>query len=117
MKNASARLHKQLSVLANLDSNEPARKEQLEAIMTKAAQFGTLLLLQPATYRFEWLVRSSAGSSFDDQGRGIPKAGPFMIFPALIKIGDSTGRELRKAQLVCKPEYMDEDDLMESDRL
>ncbi|KAL9612599.1 MAG: hypothetical protein Q9167_002805 [Letrouitia subvulpina] len=111
VRNASDRLHKQLSVLASLDSNEAARREQLEAIMTKAAQFGVLLLLQPATYRFEWSVRLSGGSSFDNQGRGKPKAEQFMTFPALIKTGDSTGRELRKAQLVCKPEYMDEDDL------
>lgn len=81
--------------------------------MTKGAQIGVLLLLQPATYEFDWSTRFSIGSSVDDQGKGLSRPGPFVIFPALSKIGDSTGRELRKPQVVCKPEYLDEDDLAE----
>ncbi|KAL8831953.1 MAG: hypothetical protein Q9170_005079 [Blastenia crenularia] len=114
VKHASDRLHKRLLVLANRESSEVARRDQLEAIVTKAAQLGVLLLLQPATYRFEWLVKFSAGSSFDDQGKDKSKAGPFLMFPALIRTGDNTGRELRKPQLVCEPEYLDEDDLVEN---
>ncbi|KAL9601204.1 MAG: hypothetical protein Q9219_002704 [cf. Caloplaca sp. 3 TL-2023] len=114
VRKASDRLHKQLSVLANVDSSEAPRKEQLEAILMKAAQIGTLLLLQPTTYRFEWSAQFWMGSSIDDQKKGKLRPGPFVIFPALIRTGDSTGRELRKAQLVCKPECLDEDDLAEN---
>ncbi|KAL9030841.1 MAG: hypothetical protein Q9196_001068 [Gyalolechia fulgens] len=108
---ASDRLHRQLSVLANPDSSETARREQLKAIMGGGAQIGVLLLLQPATYEFDWIARFHRGSSIDDQGKW---PGPFVIFPALMRAGDSTGRELRKAQLVCKPEYLDEDELAEN---
>ncbi|KAL8934104.1 MAG: hypothetical protein Q9216_006075 [Gyalolechia sp. 2 TL-2023] len=114
VKVASDRLHRQLSALANLDSSELARREQLEAIMTKGAQIGVLLMLQPATYEFDWTARFSVRSTTDDQGRGSTRPGPFMIFPALSKTGDSTGREMRKAYAVCKPEYLDEDDLADN---
>lgn len=113
MKKAADRLHKQLSVLANRDSQEAARRDQLEAIMTKAAQIGILLLLQPATHQFEWSVQFSTGSSFDDQDKLKSRPGPFVIFPALIRTGDTSGRELRRGQIVCKPEYLDEDDMTE----
>lgn len=110
---ASDRLHKGLSVIANKDSQEAARRDQLEAIMTKAAEIGILLLLQPATHQFEWSTQLSTGSSFDEQGRIKSRPGPFVIFPALIRTGDSTGRKLRRGQMVCKPEYLDEDDMTE----
>ncbi|KAL8775915.1 MAG: hypothetical protein Q9203_006623 [Teloschistes exilis] len=113
VKKASDRLHKGLSVLANRDSQEAARRDQLEAIMTKAAGIGILLLLQAATYQFAWSAQFSAGSSFDDQDRFHSRPGPFVIFPALIRTGDGTGRKLRKGQIVCKPEYLDEDDMTE----
>ncbi|KAL8666739.1 MAG: hypothetical protein Q9202_001277 [Teloschistes flavicans] len=113
VKNAADRLHKQLSVLANRDSQEAARRDQLEAIMTKAAQIGILLLLQPATHQFNWSVQFSTGSSFDDQDKLKSRPGPFVIFPALIRTGDTSGRELRRGQIVCKPEYLDEDDMTE----
>ncbi|KAL9582016.1 MAG: hypothetical protein Q9212_003551 [Teloschistes hypoglaucus] len=113
VKMASDRLHKGLSVIANKDSQEAARRDQLEAIMTKAAEIGILLLLQPATHQFQWFAKSSAGSSFDDQDRIKSRPGPFVIFPALIRTGDNTGRKLRKGQIVCKPEYLDEDDMTE----
>ncbi|KAI4203187.1 MAG: hypothetical protein LQ350_002063 [Teloschistes chrysophthalmus] len=113
VKMASDRLHKGLSVIANKDSQEAARRDQLEAIMTKAAEIGILLLLQPATHQFEWSTQLSTGSSFDEQGRIKSRPGPFVIFPALIRTGDSTGRKLRRGQMVCKPEYLDEDDMTE----
>ncbi|KAL8726552.1 MAG: hypothetical protein Q9181_006006 [Wetmoreana brouardii] len=117
VKNASDRLHKQLSALASPDSSEDARRDQLEAIMAEAAQIGVLLLLQPATHRFEWHAQFSAGSSFDDQGKAKLRPGPFVVFPALIRTGDSMGRELRRPQLVCQPEYLDEDDLAENGKI
>lgn len=83
--------------------------------MTKAAMVGVLLLLQPATYEFEWFLQFRTGSSFDDHGKAKSAPGRFVVFPALIRTGDSTGRELRKPQLVCISEYMDEDDLAEED--
>lgn len=85
----------------------------MEAIMTKAAEIGILLLLQTATYQFAWSAQFSAGSSFDDQDRFHSRPGPFVIFPALIRTGDGTGRKLRKGQIMCKPEYLDEDDMTE----
>lgn len=113
VKTVSDRLHKQLSVLANPNSNDAARRDQLEAIMTKAAMVGGLLLLQPATYEFEWCVQFPTGSSFDDHEKEKSRPRQFVVFPALIRTGDSTGRELRKPQLVCISEYLDEDDLAE----
>ena len=111
---ASELLHKQLSTLANPDSSESARREQLEAIMMKAAEIGVLLLLQPSSHRCEWSVQLSTGSSLDDQGKGETRPGTLVVFPALIRTGDSTGRKLRRPQMVCKPEYLDEDDIAES---
>ncbi|KAL8716053.1 MAG: hypothetical protein Q9225_006260 [Loekoesia sp. 1 TL-2023] len=117
VKKASDGLHKRLSALASPDSSEAARRDQLEAIMTKAAQIGMLLLLQPETHQFDWYARFSAGSSFDDQGKAKSWSQPFVIFPALIRTGDSMGRKLRRPQLICKPEYLDDDDLAENESI
>ena len=106
-------LHHNLSELANLESGDSERAVQLEAIMRKAAQLGALLISQPETYDFNWsniyqrsernLARSSTNSMRKvGRQRGI-------LFPALFKIGDSMGRQLRKAELLSNTEYFEEE--------
>lgn len=115
VKAAAERLHKRLSPLANPEDKEQDRQLQLEAIIGKIAQLGNLLLLQPTTYQFEWFPRqrhASSTSSASDHVKSSYKVDwRFMTFPALLVTGDSTGRRLRRAELLCEPEYLDEDDI------
>lgn len=77
--------------------------------MKKSAGIGVLLLLQPATYKFEWLERSSTRHGSGEQlGRRVKREQRIMTFPALLKTGDNTGRQFRKPEVLCKPEYMEE---------
>lgn len=110
-------LHDRLSVLASPESDEYLRKLQLEAIMKKSAEIGVLLLLQPATYQFEWfmpLERSSTKHSAEEHGRRVKRARRILTFPALRRTGDNGGRPLRKPEVLCKPEYMEEEYVTES---
>ena len=117
VKAASERLHEQLSPLANPDFEDKDRSVQLEAIVGKAAQLWTLLLLQPATFQFEWSSISkhvsSSGSSNDYPRSKEKRDWRFITFPALLKRGDNTGRQLRRPELFCEPDHLDEDDLAE----
>ena len=117
VKTASERLHVRLSPLANPQWDEQDRRLQLEAIVGKIAQLGTILLLQPATYEFEWSSRLkyvSASGSSDDYPRSKSKWDwRFITFPALLKRSDNNGRQLEKPQLFCAPEYLDGDDIAE----
>lgn len=110
---AANHLHDRLTDLASPESDEHQRKVQLEAIMKKSAQIGALLLLQPATYEFDWsmaLERSSSKYSAGEQiSRKVRRERRIMTFPALLRIGDNTGRQLRKPDVLCKPEYMEEE--------
>ena len=113
-------LHDQLTSLASLESNESSRKLQLEAIMKKGAQIGVLLLLQPATYESDWfmpLERSSTKHSASEQtSRRVKKDRRIMTFPALLRTGDPTGRQLRKPEVLCKPDYAEEEYATESSK-
>ncbi|KAL9109072.1 MAG: hypothetical protein Q9187_008211 [Circinaria calcarea] len=116
VRKASEVLHNRFSALANPTLGEGPRMDQLEAIVSKAAQLGVLLLMQPATFEFDWLKRyieRSTGSSLVDKVKARPdQIEGLMVFPALIKTGDNTGRKLRKPEIICRPvyEYIDEDD-------
>ena len=117
VKLAAERLHRRLSPLANPDFEEKDRMIQLEAIISKIAQLGNLLLLQPATFEFEWSSRlkyvSSSGSSNDHLRGKSRRDWRYITFPALLKRGDNTGRQLRRPELFCEPNCFDEDDMAE----
>ena len=77
--------------------------------MKMAAQIGVLLLSQPTTYQFDWtspIERSSSSLSTTEQlARNARKARRFVIFPALVKIGDNSGRPMRRPEVLCETEY------------
>ena len=113
-------LHDRLTVLASPGSDGFSRKLQLEAIMKKGAQTGVLLLLQPATYKFEWfmtLERSATKHGAGEQtGRRVKRKRRIMTFPVLLRTGDNSGRQLRNPEVLCKPEYAEDDYATESSK-
>ncbi|KAL8822327.1 MAG: hypothetical protein Q9191_006936 [Dirinaria sp. TL-2023a] len=104
-------LHQHFTVLAAPGCNEQARIDQLIAIVKKAAELGVLLLLQPETYEFLWrkrLERSSTSNLADKTSRSNSDFS-FVVFPALIKMGDSADRRMRWQEIYKAVLYDEED--------
>lgn len=103
-------LHDRLSRLANPESDAVSRKRQLKAIMNQSARIGVKLLLQPATYEFEWFMRTPTRHGSGEQiGRRVKRGRQIKTFPAILKTGDDKGRQLRRPEALCKSEYMEEE--------
>ena len=109
----SESLHRRFSRLASPNFDEIDRRNQLQAIVLKVAKLGVTLLLQPETYEFHWSMRlkhtSTGSSSADHQRLQSRRDWRFMIFPALCKTSDDAGQLLRRPEIICKPEFMDEE--------
>lgn len=106
------RLHEILTPLAGPASDDAARKDQLAAIMEMAARTGIMLLYQPATFMFDRripLERSSTSNVGDHSTRRSKRGLKFGIFPALLRTGDSTGRLLRRPDIMCRAHYWEDE--------
>lgn len=115
---ASKGLSSRLEPLANPDCNDLERETQLEAIIGRFAELGVLLLLQPATYEFKGSSplrpKYLSTDSFPNHAKAKARCEwRFTSFPALLRTGDSTGQPLRRAETVCRSDYVEGDDIMD----
>ncbi|KAL9607047.1 MAG: hypothetical protein Q9167_008001 [Letrouitia subvulpina] len=81
INNALEALNSLLRPYADGQHDDKERERKLEEIMRRAARFGFLLFSQPSTWNFDWETPQNAGR------------GALVIFPALLQIGDDTGKK------------------------
>lgn len=81
------------AVLSPLASRgqDAGRRQDLEGLIVRGAQYGWLLFSQPTTWAFDWEI------DIGPHGEGVG-AGELVILPALMQTGDETGKRHKIAR-------------------